>query len=72
VISPLPKTPKSFEEDGRLALEEQQRRGQAYQREGDAERNPETGERPGIVDRITGVIGRVTDSIASHLPHPQG
>jgi len=65
----LPKTPRSFEEDGKLSLAEQQRRGDAYQREAEAERDPETGDRPSVADRLKGAVEDVAEEIVSHLPH---
>jgi len=71
VFAPIPKTPKSFEEDARLAREEQERRGEAFEREAEVERDPETGERPGVVDRVKGAVEDVAEGIAAHLPHPK-
>jgi hypothetical protein len=66
------KTQRSFEEDGKLALAEQEKRRTAYEREGEADRDPETGERPGVAERVKGTVEHAAEGIASHLPHPKG
>jgi hypothetical protein len=63
------KSQRSFEEDAKLSLAEQEKRGAAYEAEAAAERDPDTGERPGVVERVKDSAEHAADEIASHLPH---
>jgi hypothetical protein len=65
------KSQRSFEEDGKLALQEQEKRGEAFLREAEAERDPETGERPSVAERVKGAVEGAAEQISAHLPHPK-
>jgi len=63
------KSQRSFEEDGKLALSELDKRRAAYEAEGEVERDPETGDRPGVAERVKDSVEHVAEGIAAHLPH---